>query len=228
MNSPQASSPASLLEKQLLSRLPALLAGHKRHVITALTLILVSAFVLQNYKQGTQSGFPQGDPPWVRDNNILVVCGYFLLLLAVFASIFERIVETIIGLTRGRTRDELSLEVDDAVRARKDNRTDELDQAFRERLLAAEIRLKNFRADTRLFSQLACLAAGCCLATVINLPIAEVFVSKELADTDSARLLEILAAGVLIAGGSEPLHDIVTGISKSVRNIAAISNRTTP
>jgi|GEM_PF-3836741 len=184
-------------------------------VITAIALsfsiAIISSLLISHQNEGviSSSGL-------LNNESKLTIFAYVLLILALVASAVERIVEVLIVAIRKSSRLVKETFVEDAKRAWKNDRKN---VEMRQKLLDAELQLHSFRSRTRLRTLSAGLVLGCLFGAFFNFNLFGIIYSEP---GWFSRFVEIFFVGTLIAGGAEPLHDILKGFRGGIKNFSAI------
>ena len=159
------------------------------------------------------------DIGWINSGGTVLKLFYSLLILSLIAAIVERLLETCVSAFRRPVREGLEIQRDHWKRVyMKDSKN----VAMQQGLLAAEVTLQTFRARTR-FRTLACGAIlGACVGAVIDLPLLDLLTGSK---SSFIQFAEVIVISLLVAGGAEPLHHLISSFQKSVRNFAATKSK---
>jgi hypothetical protein len=152
---------------------------------------------------------------WLKSAGVLAQLAYVILVVALVAGIMERILEAVVAASRKPSRILLETLVEHAERAWK---VDRKNITQRNILLSAELDLQSFRSQTRVRTLAAGFVFGSIFGVFADFPLTEAIGQSN----GIARFFEILLIGILVAGGSEPLHDLLKGLRAGVKKVAGI------
>jgi len=138
--------------------------------------------------------------------NIFYIMLFFVAYIALIASLVERVLEVLVASIRKPNREILEAVLADAERAAK---TDRKNVPMRELLFRADVNLSSYKNTTRTRTLAIGFVLGCGAATVLNIPLLQKVTG--LVNNSGIASFNIIVIGLLVAGGAEPLHKIVSG-----------------
>jgi hypothetical protein len=141
--------------------------------------------------------------------NIAIKLMAITLIISIFAAFVERVMEVMVASFRKPYREVIEMRIKDAERRFRANRKreDAMDALF-----MVETQLVNYKNTTRLFILNFGFFLGCLVAAGADIKLLQLMVTSS-GNGGLVEFSNIVLVGLLVAGGAEPLHKLIKGVT---------------